>query len=228
MAPGVKHKRFFTIDDVGARFGLTLVDMGVMAAEKQLRLSVPVAGLRVEIGEWEDDGDGHSYRIPSGYRTLNGLVDVYAIDGWTILRSGTGVVSSLQAEPGHYISIETGDPDQPGLVVTRDELGVRLEEWRRLEAQEAQPEAQGAEPGVEPPAKARRGVQPTHDWDACWLEFARTVFFDGVPESKGALIRHLQSWFAAQGKKVPDESTLQRRFTAAWKVFAPEATRKSA
>jgi hypothetical protein len=228
MAPRLKHKRFFGIDDLGARFGLTLVDMGVMAAEGQLRLSVPVAGLRVEIGEWEDDGEGQSYRIPTGYRMLNGLVDIYAIDGWTILRGGTGVLGSLQAEPGHYISIETGDPDQPGLVVTRDELGVRLEEWRRLEAQEALPEAQDALPEGEAPAKARRGVQATHDWDACWLEFARTVFFDGVPESKGALIRHLQGWFAGQGRKVPDESTLQRRFAAAWKVFAPEAERKSA
>lgn len=212
-------KRFFGIDDVGARFGLSLVDMGVMAAEGQLRLCVPVAGLRVEIGEWEEDGDGHSYRIPHGYRMLNGLAAVHALDGWTILRSGSSVLTSLWAEPGHYISIETGDPDYAGLEVTRDELGICREEWRRLEAQEAGPEA---------PPKARRGVQATHDWDACWLEFARTVFFDGVPPSKGALIRHLQGWFAAQGRKVPDESTLQRRFTAAWKVFAPEAERKSA
>jgi hypothetical protein len=222
MAARLKHKRFFGIDDVAARFGLSLVDMGVMAAEGQLRLSVPVAGLRVEIGEWEEDDEhGQVHRIPAGYRMLNGLVDIHALDGWTILRSGSGVLTSLRAEPGHYIHIETGDPDYAGLEVTRDELGICLEEWQRLEAQEAGPE-------VEAPAKARRGVQPTHDWDACWLEFARTVFFDGVPASKGALIRHLQSWFAAQGLKVPDESTLQRRFAAAWKVFAPEAERKSA
>lgn len=223
MATRPKHKRFFSIDDVGAHFGLSLVDMGVMAAEGQLRLSVPVAGLRVEIGDWEEDGDGHGFRIPAGYRMLNGLVDLYPVDGWTILRNGTGVVHALPTEGAGYTSIETGNPDQEGLLVTRDELGVRREEWRRLEAQDGDHEAE-----ADAPARSRRGVQPTHDWDAARLEACRLFYFEGVPESQAALIRHMQAWFASKGLKVPDDSTLKRRFRDVWAMFGPEAKKRAA
>jgi hypothetical protein len=46
-----------------------------------------------------------------------------------------------------------------------------------------------------------------------------------VPPSQAALIRHLQQWFAAQERKVPDESTLKRKLKPLWEMVAPEARR---
>ena len=59
------------------------------------------------------------------------------------------------------------------------------------------------------------------------LEVFRVIYFEGVPESKAALIRHVQKWFGDQGLKVPDESTLQKRLKNIWAMFAPEARRKA-
>jgi hypothetical protein len=220
MRSSAAHKRFFSIDDIGERFGLTLIDMGVLAAEQQLRLSVPVVALPVEVGEIEEIDEGQCCSIPTGYRYLNGLVDLLPHDGWIALRNGRAVIDHLDAAPGQYVRIVGREPDLPGLEVTRDELGVRLAEWQRLEAQAAETNAPMIE--VRP---RQRGVQPTHNWDAFWIETCRLLFFDGVPPCQAALIRHLQTWSAAQGKKVPDESTLKRKLKPLWELVAPEARR---
>lgn len=220
MRSSTAHKRFFSIDDVSERFGLSLIDMGVLVAERQLRLSVPVVALPVEVGDIEELDEGQWCSISTGYRYLNGLVDLLPHDGWIVLRNGSAVIDHLDAEPGQYVPIGGRDPDHPGLEVTRDELGVRLAEWQRLEAQAAESSA----PVIEVLPR-RRGAQPTHNWDAFWIETCRLLFFDGVPPSQAALIRHLQAWFAAQGKKVPDESTLKRKLKPLWDLVAPEARR---
>jgi hypothetical protein len=56
----------------------------------------------------------------------------------------------------------------------------------------------------------------------------RAVYFEGVPPSFGALIRHIQAWYGAKGGRVPDESTLKRRLKKFWTVFGPEAQDKEA
>jgi hypothetical protein len=35
----------------------------------------------------------------------------------------------------------------------------------------------------------------------------------------------MQDWFAGQGRKVPDESTLKRKLKPLWQIFASEAQR---
>ncbi|WP_019015922.1 hypothetical protein [Elioraea tepidiphila] len=119
MRSSTAHKRFFSIDDIGERFGLTLIDMGVLAAEQQLRLSVPVVALPVEVGEIEEIDEGQCCSIPTGHRYLNGLVDLLPHDGWIALRNGSAVIDHLDAEPGHYVRIVGRDPDHPGLEVNR-------------------------------------------------------------------------------------------------------------
>jgi hypothetical protein len=214
------HKRFFSIDEISERFGLSLIDMGVLVAERQLRLSVPVVGLTVECGDIEEVDPGEHCRIPTGYRWLNGLVDLRPEDGWTVLRNGSAVVDELEAEPGRYIRISGANIDAAVLSVTREELGVRLSEWQRLESQ-----ASGADaPRVETLPR-RRGVHATHDWDAFWIETCRTLYFDGIPQTQAALLRKMQDWFAGQGRKVPDESTLKRKLKPLWQTFASEAQR---
>jgi hypothetical protein len=59
-------------------------------------------------------------------------------------------------------------------------------------------------------------------------EAPNMVYFDGVPPSFGALIRHIQGWYIAKGGRVPDESTLKRRLRKFWTIFGPEAQDKAA
>jgi len=58
-------------------------------------------------------------------------------------------------------------------------------------------------------------------------EACRLAYFDGVPPSFGALIRHIQGWYIAKGGRVPDESTLKRRLRKFWTIFGPEAQDKA-
>ena len=74
----------------------------------------------------------------------------------------------------------------------------------------------------------KRRVPTAYDWEAAQLEAFRLVYFDGVPPSFGALIRHIQGWYIAKGGRVPDESTLKRRLKKFWTVFGPEAQDKAA
>lgn len=218
-----KRKLFYPIDEACQRLGATLLDVSVLVAERQLRLSVAVAGLLVEFGTWEEAEGSGPCRVPHDTRRLTGLVDLRAEDAWWILRHGSQTVFWLDGEPGTYLQVMPQAEEDRGYTVTRDEVGIRHAEMIRYEA------AQGiAVPEAEAPAGRPRGAQAKHDWKACWVEICRTVYFDGVPESQAALIRHLQAWFAAQGRPVPDESTLKRELKLFWPIFAPEARRKTA
>jgi hypothetical protein len=73
-----------------------------------------------------------------------------------------------------------------------------------------------------------RGSLPHYDWEAARLEAFARIYFEGVPESFGALIRHVQAWFAKKGGKVPDESTMKRRLRDIWDRFGPEGAQKAA
>ena len=223
MVSSSKTKLFYDVDEITARLDMSLIDIGVLLAEQQIRLCTPVAGLPVEIGIWEDVNSGSQYRVPDDYQELTGLIDLRPQDAWAVLRNGSGVLVWLDVPAPGYMRIGGANPGHPGHEVTRNDVGVRHTEMMRLQAQYGSVATETAAP------QARsRGVPATHDWKALALELARLVYFDGVPESKTALILHAQRWFAEQGRKVPDESTLQRELKDFWKMFAPEAKRKVA
>ena len=74
----------------------------------------------------------------------------------------------------------------------------------------------------------KRRTPTAYDWEEAQLEAFRLVYFDGVPPSFGALIRHIQGWYIAKGGRVPDESTLKRRLRKFWTIFGPEARDQAA
>lgn len=223
MQSRTKKKLFYDLNDVATRLDLSFVDIGVLLAERQIRLCTPVAGLPVEVGVWENEGEANQYAVPEERRLLTGLVDLRPQDALAVVRNGSGVLLWLDAPSPAYRRVIGLDPDRPGHEVTRDDLGIRHEDLERIDAMFG-----GADHVSDQPAVRARGARPTHDWEACRLEVFRLFYFEGVPESKAALIRHVQAWFGQQGRKVPDESTLQKRLKDIWAVFAPEARRKSA
>lgn len=221
MVSCMKRKMFYELNEVAARLDLSFVDIGVLLAERQIRLCTPVAALPIEVGHWENEGCPDQYAAAQEYQEATGLVELRPQDALAVVRNGSGILSWLHAPSPSYRRIVGRNADSPGYEVTRDDLGIRHEELQKLV------EMFGGDGGAaEAPAHRSRGVRPTHDWDACILEAFRLIYFEGVPESKAALIRHMQKWFSEQGRKVPDESTLQKRLKEFWAMFAPEARRK--
>lgn len=218
MANRPKKKFFYHIDEVCERLGLSLLDMSVLVSERKIQLCTAVARLYVEDGSYEADMDGRAVPHPEEQRYVQGLVDLRADDAWFVLRHGSQTIFWLAAEQDRYRRLISMGEDDRGYTVIREEVGVRHEELERYAALEETEDDAG--PGTK---ASGRGSQPTHAWDAARLEAFRRIYFEGVPESYGALIRHVQAWFVQRGGKVPDESTLKRRLRDIWATFGPEA-----
>ena len=230
MAMRAHRKPFYQLTEICDRWDMSTWDIAAYAVERELVLSIVATGVLVEEGIIDQAADGVPQRIPQGQRLLSGPVDLHGDDAWMILRRGSHRVQRFVADPGEYLEprLPSGEPDP--IEVVMQELVVRHPEFERFAAaQDLSDRSERSEaPSVVVLAPRPRGAQPTHDWEACWVEVCRTLYFDGVPENQAALVRRLQDWFEAQGKKVPDESTLKKKVKAVWRVFAPEAERKSA
>jgi hypothetical protein len=219
-----KKKVFYQIDDVCERLGLSLLDMSVLVSERKIQLCTAVAGLLVEAGHYEVALDGDAAPIPDDRLRVQGLVDLKPDDAWFVLRHGSQTIFWLEAESGFYRRLVSTSEEDRGYTVIRDEVGVRHEEFARYAATEEALDdiTIGTKIGTS------RGSQAIYDWDAARLEACRLIYFEGVPESFGALIRHVQGWFAEKGGRVPDESTMKRRLRDVWAIFGSEAKRKAA
>ncbi|WP_232478890.1 hypothetical protein [Roseomonas rosulenta] len=223
MANPPKKKVFYQIDEVCERLGLSLLDMSVLVSERKIQLCTAVAGLLVEDGHYEIALDGDATPIPDDRSLVQGLVNLKPDDAWFVLRHGSQTIFWLAAEPDCYRRLVSTSEEDRGYTVIRDEVGVRHEEFARYAAiEEALDDvALGTKGGG-------RGSQPIYDWDAARLEACRLIYFEGVPDSFGALIRHVQGWFAEKGGRVPDESTMKRRLRDVWAMFGSEAKTKAA
>ena len=223
MANPPKKKVFYQIEEVCERLGLSLLDMSVLVSERKIQLCTAVAGLLVEDGHHEVALDGDAAPIPDSRLRVQGLVDLKPDDAWFVLRHGSQTIFWLAAEPGCYRRLVSTSEEDRGYTVIRDEVGVRHEEFARYAATE-----EALDNIALGPKAGGRGSQPIYDWDAARLEACRLIYFEGVPDSFGALIRHVQGWFAEKGGRVPDESTMKRRLRDVWAIFGSEAKRKAA
>jgi hypothetical protein len=223
MPHATPRKLFYPIDEACERLGLSLLDVSVLVSEGKLTLCTAVPGLRVEDGMLEVGPDGRVDRVLTDRSYVRGLVDLQPEDAWYVLRAGSQTIRHLAAAEGCYRALVRGGDDEHGYTVIREEVGVRHEELARYTAAEVAPDG-----GARASKAGGRGSQPHYDWDAARLEAFRRIYFEGVPESYGALIRHLQAWFASRGGRVPDESILKRRLRDIWTMFGPEAQQPAA
>lgn len=224
MAKLPKKKVFYQIDEVCERLGLSLLDMAVLAGEGRIRVSATIGRLLVEDGHYEAVVGDSPMPNPDAQRYVQGLVELRPEDAWYVLRAGSQLIFWLAAPEGGYRRLISTGEDDRGYSVIRDEVGVRHEELARYAAIEEG--LDDFEIGVK--GATNRGLQGRYNWEPARLEAFRRIYFEGVPESYGALLRHMQEWFLSNGGKVPDESTLKRRLRDIWAMFGPEATDKAA
>ena len=218
-----KNKLFYQIHEAKERLGLSMLDMAVLVAERKLLLSAALGGILVEDGILQEQLDFGCTYLPLSQNFVHGLVDLRPEDGWEVLRAGSHTINLLTAEEGHYRRLINNKSQALGRLVTREDVGLRHEELMRYVVLEQSLE------NVAPSSRPEKRRAPSaYDWEEVQLEAFRLVYFDGVPPSYGALIRHIQGWYIAKGGRVPDESTLKRRLRKFWTIFGPEAQDKAA
>lgn len=229
MASRVLRKPHYGIEEACRRWEISEADLAGFVIERELTLSVVVAGIAVDVGTIEDVDGGDWYRIPEGRRHLSGAVDLIWRDAWHALTAGSQTIRSFNAEGERYADI-ADQGDEPGTyTVTRDRLVVRHAELERFEAAQAQvPQATpAAAASALSPSAAPRGPVPQYEWDAFWCQVAALMLFEGPPESLAALVRRMEAWFAGRPKQ-PDTSTIKKKLSPLWRLVAPEAERRSA
>lgn len=218
-----KNKVFYQLHEAKERLGLSMMDMAVLVAEKKLLLSAALGGIWVQHCVLEEGLDFSFMFVPLSQEFVHGLVDLRPEDGWEVLRAGSHTINLLAAENGYCRRLIDDTNHVSSRLVTREDVGLRHEELMRYLAFE-----QSLEDAAPAMQHEKRRAPTAYDWEAAQLEAFRLVYFEGVPPSFGALIRHIQGWYIAKGGRVPDESTLKRRLKKFWTIFGPEAQDKAA
>lgn len=123
-------KAYFTLAEVCERWRMPEADLAYMAENDELRVSVRVFGVPIEIYSWEEDRDGRPFRIPLEQSWYSGLLDLHVGDAFRIFRDGHAQLSHFRAPDGDDASLLRDDREVE--VRTRDLL-VRKEERDRVE-----------------------------------------------------------------------------------------------
>jgi hypothetical protein len=156
-------------------------------------------------------------------------VDLFPEDAWWALDAGSQTVFRLKAPADEYIEPASHGDEDRGLTVALKDLVVAHAEFERFQTDQGlAPEAPQPDFAAVPALPTvTRGATPKFDWDAFWREVARSLLFDGVPESQAALVRRMEAWFGTRGEH-PDSSTIKKKLSPLWREVAPEAERKRA
>lgn len=213
MSAPFMRKPFYHLPELCSRWGLSIGDLAAFALTGELRISVPVGGLRVEEGEC-DDLTLDIYKQPkgtwkaTGKRMVNGTVDLLAQDAWTVMQDGRVQVRYFQNGPGSYLRVDPWGAGGFEIAVEREDLVVLQEEVERFE------KARGLGTASQHPASGIvtvRGPPVRYDWEEFWKEVGYIVYADGLPPTLADLVKRMQDWFAMRGQDAPDDSTLKKK-----------------
>jgi hypothetical protein len=124
------EKRYFGIEEVMERWRMAERDLGYLAENDELRLSVRVYDLPVEYGQYE--GRPHGTTAWRAERTAvhSGLLDLHAGDAFMLFRCAERNLTEFRLPKGELVRIVNGH--EPLLVMLGD-LQIRREERDRLE-----------------------------------------------------------------------------------------------
>ncbi len=119
------EKAYFSLPEILERWSIPEDDLVYLAENDQLRLSIRVFDLPLEIGGYEEDSDGARFRVPEDQRYFSGLLDLHACDVFHLFRSGEVRLSEFRSGPSGYACLQ--DDYAPLYVVIGDLLLRRRE-----------------------------------------------------------------------------------------------------
>ncbi len=194
------RRAFYSLNEVTARWDCAMADIAGWAAVGYFDI---VTGIR---------------RALCGSRAFTGFVSVSVADILPMFRRQGTVLSTGRLQNIRAVG-ETDwcfitDPEE-GIEVTIAELMIRGEDIQRFEDKHDL---------LRRPA-ANIGASPRYSWDDAFLAEILRIHEDGVPATQAEWIGRIQEWFAANTENgdVPDERTIRRRLSPAWKMLRMSA-----
>ena len=207
---------YLTLADLCERWHVKAAQIGAVALEGKIRLSIPVPGVHVEIGYYEEYGPGDWGRIPEEYEFLRGVFDLTTHDAWNLIRNGSAEIGSFATDvKDGYIHINE-TPSRPSFTVVSDDILIRRDEVERFEANSAPAPRDASETSA---ARGGPGAPPKYDWDGFWIEACRHIHDEGIPPTQAAMVRDLLDWFDKSGSAAPDPSTVKKKVSRLWKAL---------
>jgi len=199
------RKPFYHIDEVLERWSMAERDVMSFVLSGALTVSATVAGLRVTYGICRPSASGVTDRIASSHRCIIGIVPLQPCDAWRVMRQGEFPITALQAPAEEFAMIDNAAGNNQH-VVGKSDLVISHEELIRFEkANPALADHAGSEDGT------RRGAPSKYEWDDIWVELCQQV----------------ATWLEAQGKPVPDDSTIKKKIRPLWQRLRSESEHRA-
>ena len=194
------RRAFYSLNEVTARWDCALTDIAGWAAVGYFDV---VTGIR---------------RALCGSRAFAGFVSVSVADILPLFRQhgysqSSGRLQNIRSA-GETDWCFITDPED-GFEVTLVDLMIRGEDVQRFEDQHDL---------LRRPV-ANIGASPRYNWDDAFLAEILRVHEQGVPATQAEWIGRIQEWFAmnTESGDVPDERTIRRRLSPAWKMLRTSA-----
>ena len=126
------EKAYFTLGEILARWRIPEADLVYLAENGQLRLSVRVFDLRLEVGHFEEAVEGGQFHVPDRIAVFSGVLDLHARDVFYLFRDGEVSLREFLSPWPDYAQVV----DESAAVRVRPcSLLVRREERDRFEAE---------------------------------------------------------------------------------------------
>jgi len=216
------RKPFYRVDEVLECWSMSERDIMSFVLSGALTVSASVARLRVTYGICRQSTAGVTDRILSSHRYIIGIVPLQGCDAWRVMRQGEFAITALQTPADEFAMIDNSAGHNQH-VVGKSDLVISHEELICFE--KANPALAGQAEAVD---GNRRGAPSRYQWDDIWVELCAMIFLDGLPETQIELVQHIARWLEAQGKPVPDDSTIKKKIKPLWQRLRESMKRRAA
>ena len=90
---------------------------------------------------------------------------------------------------------------------------IRRDEIEQFFSAEKTPAVHRASASVSSPARNRGGSPTKYDWHDIWAELCRIIYEEGLPKTRGELVRKIQSWHQSEYGIEPSDEILKPKMS---------------
>ena len=187
---------YFTLIEAAVRWNCTTADIAGWASVGRLHIVTAIAPVT------------HGLHTVAGYVVVS-VTDILHMFRRTGASQSNGFVKRVRPT-GQPDWILIDDPEKH-IPVTIDDLFIMAEDVQRFEADWDLDRRQGGYPGS----------VPKYDWDGMYVAMMKRALDNGLPATQAEWVGEVQEWFIANSDTgdAPDERTIRRRVTPAWKAL---------